>query len=116
MELLAAEPNIVPPLNPLPFPETGRGRIVFETVSFSYPSRADTRAINAFSLEVEPGETVAITFRPGTLALDGERETTVGQDDDQATRWRPRLWLLGPQVGPQPVQGRDLRSCSYCRS
>jgi ATP-binding cassette subfamily B protein len=65
MELLAAEPNIVPPLNPLPFPETGRGRIVFETVSFSYPSRADTRAINAFSLEVEPGETVAIVGPSG---------------------------------------------------
>ncbi len=33
---------------------------------------------------LEPGETVAITFRPGTLALDGERETTVGHDDDLA--------------------------------
>ncbi|MEE8542258.1 MAG: ABC transporter transmembrane domain-containing protein [Gammaproteobacteria bacterium] len=65
MELLAAEPNIVPPLNPLPFPEAGNGRIVFETVSFSYPSRTDTRAINAFSLEIEPGETVAIVGPSG---------------------------------------------------
>jgi ATP-binding cassette subfamily B protein len=65
MELLSAEPNIVPPLNPQPFPETGDGRIVFETVSFSYPSRKDTRAISAFSLEVEPGETVAIVGPSG---------------------------------------------------
>ncbi|MEE8237635.1 MAG: ABC transporter transmembrane domain-containing protein [Gammaproteobacteria bacterium] len=65
MELLAAEPNIVPPKNPLPFPETGNGRIAFESVSFSYPSRTDTRAINAFSLEVEPGETVAIVGPSG---------------------------------------------------
>ncbi len=65
MELLSAEPNIVPPLNPLRFPETGNGRIVFEAVSFSYPSRKETRAISEFSLEVEPGETVAIVGPSG---------------------------------------------------
>ncbi|MEE9570778.1 MAG: ABC transporter transmembrane domain-containing protein, partial [Gammaproteobacteria bacterium] len=65
MELLTAEPNIVPPPNPLPFPETGNGRIVFESVSFSYPSRKETRAISEFSLEVDPGETVAIVGPSG---------------------------------------------------
>jgi len=65
MELLTAEPNIVPPLNPLPFPETGNGRIVFESVSFSYPSRKETRAISEFSLEIDPGETVAIVGPSG---------------------------------------------------
>ena len=35
---------------------------------------------------LKPGETVTITFRPGTLALDGERETAIGNDDDVAIR------------------------------
>ena len=29
-----------------------------------------------------PGDSIPVTFRPGTLALDGERETTVGRDDE----------------------------------
>ncbi len=65
MELLTAEPNIVPPINPVPFPVPAKGRIVFEDVSFSYPSRTDTRAINSLNLEVQPGETVAIVGPSG---------------------------------------------------
>ena len=65
MELMSVEPNIVPPLNPLAFPEPGRGHIVFDNVSFSYPSRKEMRAISAFNLEVQPGETVAIVGPSG---------------------------------------------------
>jgi ATP-binding cassette subfamily B protein len=65
MELMTAEPNIVPPKNPLPFPVPPRGHIVFEDVSFSYPSRTDTRAINSLRLEVQSGETVAIVGPSG---------------------------------------------------
>ena len=65
MELMTAEPNIVPPINPVPFPVPPKGRIVFEDVSFSYPSRIDTRAINSLSLEVQSGETVAIVGPSG---------------------------------------------------
>lgn len=65
MELMTAEPNIVPPENPLPFPVPPRGHIVFEDVSFSYPSRTDTRAINSLRLEVQSGETVAIVGPSG---------------------------------------------------
>ena len=65
MELLTAEPNIVPPENPLPFPVPPRGHIVFEDVSFSYPSRTDTRAIDSLRLEVQSGETVAIVGPSG---------------------------------------------------
>ncbi len=65
MELMTAEPNIVPPENPLPFPVPPRGHIVFENVSFSYPSRTDTRAINSLRLEVQSGETVAIVGPSG---------------------------------------------------
>jgi len=65
MELMTAEPNIVPPIDPVPFPVPPKGRIVFEDVSFSYPSRADTRAINALNLDVQSGETIAIVGPSG---------------------------------------------------
>jgi len=65
MELLSVQPNIVPPVNPLRFPEPGEGRISFDSVTFSYPSRAETRAINDLSLEIAPGETVAIVGPSG---------------------------------------------------
>ena len=43
----------------------GTGRIRFEDVSFRYPSRPDTRALDAFTLSIEPGETVAFVGPSG---------------------------------------------------
>jgi len=65
LELLDAEPNIRAPENPVAFPDTRDGRISFEDVSFSYPSRPDTLALNAFTLAVEPGERVAFVGPSG---------------------------------------------------
>jgi ATP-binding cassette subfamily B protein len=64
-ELLAAEPLIRAPPVPLTIDGRARGRIRFENVVFSYPSRPDTRALDDFSLEVQPGETVAIVGPSG---------------------------------------------------
>ncbi len=65
MELMTAEPGIVAPPNPAPFPDPGRGEIEFEDVCFSYPSRLETPAIDGFSLAVAPGETVALVGPSG---------------------------------------------------
>lgn len=64
-ELLSARPNITAPEQPRPLPSEVEGRIAFEHVSFSYPSRPDERALDDFSLSVEPGETVAIVGPSG---------------------------------------------------
>jgi ATP-binding cassette subfamily B protein len=64
MELLATEPQIRAPRNPQPLPPP-RGEVRFERVSFSYPSRPDTLALADFSLEVKPGETVALVGPSG---------------------------------------------------
>jgi ATP-binding cassette, subfamily B, bacterial len=65
IELRNAQPVIVAPQQPESFPEPAQGRIQFENVSFRYPSRPDTLAIERLSLEIEPGETVAFVGPSG---------------------------------------------------
>ncbi len=65
MELLATEPQIRAPSSPLPLPQPPRGEVRFDKVSFRYPSRPDALALADFSLEVKPGETVALVGPSG---------------------------------------------------
>ena len=65
LELLNAKPAIEAPVNPTALPDTRAGRIRFDKVSFSYPSRPDTPAINDFDLEILPGEKVAFVGPSG---------------------------------------------------
>ena len=64
-ELLAAEPEIRAPAKPLPLPEPPVGAVTFADVSFRYPTRPDTAALEHFSLAVAPGETVALVGPSG---------------------------------------------------
>jgi ATP-binding cassette subfamily B protein len=64
-ELTAAVPAIRPPADPVPIPAAHEARLVFEQVSFRYPTRPDTLALADFSLDVSPGETVAIVGPSG---------------------------------------------------
>jgi ATP-binding cassette subfamily B protein len=65
IELLDTQPAIRPPENPVAIPTAGEGRIEFDKVSFSYPSRPDTLAIDDFNLKIESGETVAFVGPSG---------------------------------------------------
>jgi ATP-binding cassette subfamily B protein len=65
VELQNAQPVIVAPPQPEAFPVPPQGRIRFENVSFRYPSRPDTLALERFSLEIAPGETVAFVGPSG---------------------------------------------------
>ncbi len=64
VELLGSSPSIVTPANPVPMAAT-RGEIRFEHLSFNYPSRPDTRALDDFDLRIAPGETVAFVGPSG---------------------------------------------------
>jgi len=64
-ELLHAEPGIQAPALPEQLPGRVEGRIHFDHVGFSYPSRPETLAMNDFSLEIEPGDTLAIVGPSG---------------------------------------------------
>jgi ATP-binding cassette, subfamily B, bacterial len=64
-ELLVATPSIGAPLHPVSLPQRIRGAIHFDNVTFHYPSRPETAALENFSLDVAPGETVAFVGPSG---------------------------------------------------
>lgn len=64
-ELLAEQPEIAAPAHPVALPEPARGAITFDHVVFRYPTRPDTSALTDFSLDVAPGETVAVVGPSG---------------------------------------------------
>lgn len=65
MELLNAVPQITAPANPVALPQPPVGRVTFDNVSFRYPTRKDTAALSDFSLDIAPGETVAVVGPSG---------------------------------------------------
>jgi ATP-binding cassette subfamily B protein len=64
-ELLAAEPDIEAPVDPVALPEPPRGEIRFDAVRFRYPTRPDAAALDDLSFTVAQGETVAIVGPSG---------------------------------------------------
>jgi ATP-binding cassette subfamily B protein len=64
-ELLQAQPVIRAPERPLELPARVRGNIRFDNVTFHYPSRPQHPALDNFSLEVTPGETIAFVGPSG---------------------------------------------------
>jgi ATP-binding cassette subfamily B protein len=64
-ELLETRPEIAPPARPERLPEPARGSLSFRNVTFRYPARPETAALRDFTLEIEPGETIAIVGPSG---------------------------------------------------
>jgi ATP-binding cassette subfamily B protein len=66
MELLDTRSPIASPLRPVALPANEAGsHLSLEDVTFHYPSRPATAALSAFSLNVAPGETVALVGASG---------------------------------------------------
>lgn len=65
LELLSMESPIQSPSNPKTIPNTTQAAISFDQVSFHYPSRPKTAALQSISLEITPGETVALVGPSG---------------------------------------------------
>jgi len=64
-ELLSAQPDITTPAKPEMLPVPARGGLSFRNVTFRYPARPEVSALSDFSLEIEPGETIAIVGPSG---------------------------------------------------
>ena len=92
VELLESRPSIVTPANPLPL-NPARGEIRFETLSFRYPSRPDTRALDAFDLTIAPGETVAFVGPSGA---------------GKSTVFQLMLRFYDPESGRIVIDGVDI--------
>ena len=94
-ELLAEVPAIAVPARPMRLPVPPRGEVRFERVTFHYPARPDSSALDLFSLSLEPGETVAL------VGPSGAGKTTVFQ---------LLLRFYDPQSGRVLVDGIDIAS------
>jgi ATP-binding cassette subfamily B protein len=93
-ELLNTEPTVVAPAAPKPLAQPIRGAAAFDNVTFRYPSRPETSALDGFSLAVRPGEKVAI------VGPSGAGKTTVFQ---------LLLRFYDPDQGRVTFDGVDLK-------
>ena len=97
VEILEVEPQIKAPENPKPLPEPVTGQIVFDKVTFQYPTRPQISALSDFSLTVEPGETVAL------VGASGAGKSTVFQLLSR---------FYDPQQGCVQIDNTDIRALS----
>jgi ATP-binding cassette subfamily B protein len=94
-ELLATPARIVAPARPERFPEPALGRVSLHHVGFHYPTRPDRAALEDLSLEVAPGEKVAL------VGPSGAGKTTLFQ---------LLLRFYDPDQGVIALDGVDLRT------
>ena len=93
-ELLDEQPQIAAPPIPQPLPQPPRGELALDRVSFSYPSRPGTLALENVSFTVKSGETVAI------VGPSGSGKTTI---------FALAQRFFDPQKGSVLVDGIDVR-------
>ncbi|MCF8470136.1 MAG: ATP-binding cassette domain-containing protein [Parvibaculum sp.] len=93
MELVDIEPVIAAPAAPVALP-AARGEIAFDDVTFAYPTRPGISALNGFTLNVRPGETVALVGPSGA---------------GKSTVFQLLLRFYDPQSGRVVLDGVDVR-------
>lgn len=93
-ELLREVPEIRPPANPKKLPQPARGALHFDDVTFRYPTRLETPALEDFNLAIEPGELVAVVGPSGA---------------GKSTLFQLAQRFYDPQQGRITLDGVDLR-------
>ncbi|WP_170758526.1 ABC transporter transmembrane domain-containing protein [Ruegeria lacuscaerulensis] len=94
VELLNAQDTVNDPVKAKELPAPVRGEIRFDDVTFRYPSRPDTVALEHLTLQVNPGETIAF------VGPSGAGKTTVIQMIQR---------FYDPDAGQVSLDGVDLR-------
>ncbi len=98
MELLGTQSPVTSPVQPVvaAMPATGSA-IAFEGIGFNYPSRPNQAALTDFSLQIRPGQTVAIVGPSGA---------------GKSTVFQLLLRFYDPQSGHIVLDGVDTRQMS----
>ncbi len=94
VEILTAEDPVADPAAPLALPRPVRGEIALQDVVFRYPARPETSALDGVSLQVAPGETVALVGPSGA---------------GKSTVLHLLMRFYDPQAGRITLDGIDLR-------
>ena len=97
LELLDSKPNIAEVAAPQPLPQSGKAEILFENVTFHYPSQQQTAALDGVTLHISPGESIAL------VGPSGAGKTTVFQ---------LLLRLYDVTNGTIRFNGQDIRQLS----
>jgi ABC transporter fused permease/ATP-binding protein len=95
-EILDEIPTVRDPEQPVPLP-TGGGAVRFVDVTYRYPSRPDVTVIDRVSLDVKPGEMVALVGPSGA---------------GKSTLARLLLRFGDPSAGQILVENTDIRALS----
>lgn len=96
MELLDTRPSIKAPPSPVALPPRVEGRVRFEALRFAYPSRPEQPALEDFTLDIAPGEHVALVGPSGA---------------GKSTVMTLLLRFYDPQQGRVCIDGIDIRTC-----
>ncbi|HWM44380.1 MAG TPA: ABC transporter transmembrane domain-containing protein [Burkholderiales bacterium] len=94
VELLDTPARIVAPAAPVPAPASSPLRIDFQEIRFAYPARPDMAALERFTLQIAPGERVALVGPSGA---------------GKSTVFALLLRFYDPQQGSVRIDGIDLR-------
>jgi ATP-binding cassette subfamily B protein len=93
-ELLRTESKIKPPAHPVTMPAPARGHVAFDNVTFHYPTKPDGPALNDFTLDIQPGETIAVVGPSGA---------------GKSTLFQLIQRFYDPQSGDIRIDGVELR-------
>ncbi len=96
VELLNTDDSVQDPVHAVAMPDV-KGQVSFDGVTFHYPARPEIAALSDVSLEVSPGETVAL------VGPSGAGKTTIIQ---------LLLRFYDPDTGAIRIDGRDLTEVS----
>jgi ATP-binding cassette subfamily B protein len=95
VEIMRTEPQIRAPALPVLLPTPARGEVMFERVSFCYPSRPNLPALDALSLAAGRGEKLALVGPSGA---------------GKSTVFQLLLRFYDPESGAVRLDGVDLRA------
>jgi ATP-binding cassette subfamily B protein len=93
--LLAQVPEIKAPATPAPLPQPAQGALIFADVTFHYPTRPEVSALENFSLDVRPGEALAVVGPSGA---------------GKSTLFQLAQRFYDPEAGAILLDGVDLRA------
>lgn len=98
LELLAIESDIIQANPCATLPRPALGGLEFSNVSFSYPTRSSQKALDNFTLSIQPGEKVALVGPSG---------------GGKSTLFKLLLRFYDPHTGSIKLDGIDIRKLSF---